>query len=247
MLRTLIGSLIAVLGLNGAGASAQPHQEEYAAARREMVDVQLRQRGITDPRVLRAMGTVPREEFIPEVLRNQAYWDRPLPIGLEQTISQPYIVAFMTQVCCPEASDRALEIGTGSGYQAAVLSLLVDTVYTVEILPELTQTATRTLERLGYGNVVTDTRDGYRGWPEHAPFDVILVTAAADHIPRPLLDQLAPGGRLVMPVGESWQQLIVAEKDTAGVLAMRTTFDVLFVPMTGEAERRGAQDRTPAD
>ena len=214
---------------------------ELATARAQMVRDQLQSRGITDERVLRAMRTVPRHEFVPALHRNRAYDNSPLPIGYGQTISQPYVVAWMTQASVPKPTDRALEIGTGSGYQAAVLSLLVDTVYSVEIIPELTRQATRILQRLEYHNVVTDTRDGYRGWREHAPFDIILVTAAADHIPEPLLEQLALDGRLVMPVGDTWQQLIVATRVTVDSVRIRQEMNVVFVPMTGEAERHRKQ------
>ncbi len=208
----------------------------YLAARRRMVELHLRARGIADERVLDAMGSVPREEFVPPALRSDAYADGPLPIGLEQTISQPYIVAFMSEAVEPKRTDRALEIGTGSGYQAAVLSHLVDTVFSVEILPELTERAAALLARLGFGNVVVETRDGYRGWPEHAPFDVVVVTAAPNHVPKPLVDQLAPGGRMIIPVGERWQHLRLIRKDADGRVEVERRLDVRFVPMTGEAE-----------
>jgi len=207
------------------------------AARQRMIEEHLRSRGIRDPRILEAMASVPREEFVLPSDRANAYADHPLGIGEGQTISQPYIVAYMTQLAEPESTDRALEVGTGSGYQAAVLSLLVDTVYTVEIIPTLTQRATRTLQRLGYGNVVAATRDGYQGWREHAPFDVIIVTAAPDRVPAPLVDQLAPGGHMVIPVGSFWQELVVITKRSDGSVVTERVADVRFVPMTGEAER----------
>jgi len=217
-------------------ASSRSGQDAVKAARQRMLDVHLRGRGITDERVLQAMASVPREEFVPPYLRSEAYADRPLPIGLDQTISQPYIVAYMTQAVDPKPTDRALEIGTGSGYQAAVLSLLADTVYTVEILDELTRQATGTLKRLGYDKVVTATRDGYEGWPEHAPFDIIIVTAAPDHVPQPLVEQLAPGGRLIIPVGDLWQELRLITRREDGTLATERRLDVRFVPMTGKAQ-----------
>ena len=236
----------ALLGCNGApssdaGAAGNTPPEDthlLAEARRRMLDRHLRGRGVSDAGVLEAMASVPREEFVPAHLRSMAYSDHPLPIGSDQTISQPYIVAYMTEAARPRPGDRALEIGTGSGYQAAVLSLLVDTVYTVEILPELTERATEVLHRLGYGNVVTATRDGYKGWPERAPFDVIIVTAAPDHVPQPLVDQLAPGGRMIIPVGDQWQYLKLLRKDEDGHVTSERMLDVRFVPMTGEAQER---------
>ena len=220
----------------GNGAVGERHS--LAEARRRMLDRHLRGRGVTDARVLRAMESVPREEFVPPHLRSMAYADHPLPIGLDQTISQPYVVAYMTEAVRPKPTDRALEIGTGSGYQAAVLSRLVDTVYTVEILPELTARARAALAKTGHGNVVTDTRDGYQGWAEHAPFDIIIVTAAPDHVPQPLIDQLGPGGRMIIPVGDTWQHLKLIRKDADGHLRSEAMLDVRFVPMTGEAQKR---------
>lgn len=219
-------------------AASEGAEESLESARQRMIRVHLRGRGIADDRVLKAMAAVPREEFVPAYLRSEAYADRPLPIGLDQTISQPYIVAYMTQVVDPRPTDRALEIGTGSGYQAAVLSLLVDSVYTVEILDDLTQRAKATLARLGYHNVVAATRDGYEGWSEHAPFNVIIVTAAPDHVPQPLVDQLAPGGRLIIPVGDFWQELRLIIRQEDGVLATERKLDVRFVPMTGRAQEK---------
>jgi protein-L-isoaspartate(D-aspartate) O-methyltransferase len=205
-------------------------------ARREMVSHQIEARGVSDPRVLEAMRTVPRHRFVSSELQGRAYADHPLPIGLGQTISQPYIVAAMTELLQPEPTDRVLEIGTGSGYQAAILSRLVAHVYTIEILPDLAKRAAATLADLGYDNVTVSTGDGYRGIPDEAPFDGIIVTAAPAEIPQPLIDQLAVGGRLVIPVGSFFQELKLLEKSEQGV-ASRSIFPVRFVPMTGEAQR----------
>jgi len=199
--------------------------------RHRMVDEQIEARGVTDPAVLEAMRTVRRHWFVPGVPPEFAYADRPLPIGHRQTISQPFIVAYMTQLVRPDASDRVLEVGTGSGYQAAILGEIVDSVYTIEIVPELARTATGRLGRMGYDNVRVRAGDGYRGWPEHAPFDLIVVTAAPERIPAPLLDQLAEGGRLVIPVGPEGavQQLTLVTK-TNGTITRERITPVRFVP-----------------
>src|SRR5437667_3050771 len=197
-----------------------------------MIERQLRGRGISDQRVLRAMGSVPREKFVPKELRNSAYDDRPLPIGYGQTISQPFIVAFMTEQLQPKKSQRVLEIGTGSGYQAAVLSDLVADVYTIEIVRPLAQRAEAVLGELGYKNVHVKAGDGYKGWPEHAPFDAIIVTAAPDHVPQPLVQQLKEGGRMVIPVGGAgWQKLYVLEKQGEQI-RQTAVLPVKFVPLT---------------
>jgi protein-L-isoaspartate(D-aspartate) O-methyltransferase len=175
--------------------------DAYTRARLRMVKTQMRQRDITDERVLAAMETVPRHEFVSPETLDQAYNDHPLPIGYGQTISQPYIVALMTQMLELKSDDKVLEIGTGSGYQAAVLAELTAQVYTIEIIPELAQSARTTLDRVGYDYVVSKQDDGYWGWEDHAPFDAIIVTAAPDHIPQPLLNQLVDGGHMVIPVG----------------------------------------------
>jgi len=199
-----------------------------------MVERQLNPRGIKDERVLEAMAKVPREEFIPADERSDAYEDGPLPIGYDQTISQPYIVAFMTEQLRPKPSDRVLEIGTGSGYQAAILAELVADVYTIEIVEPLATTAEATLQRLGYKNVHLMVGDGYRGWPEEAPFDAIIVTCAPGKVPQPLVDQLKDDGRMVIPVGERFaQQLYLLEKKN-GQLKESATLPVRFVPMTRE-------------
>jgi protein-L-isoaspartate(D-aspartate) O-methyltransferase len=205
--------------------------EQYTRQRASMVAAQLRPRGISNARVLDVMGKVPRHLFVPESVRPFAYADRPLPIGHGQTISQPFIVAYMTDVLGVARTHRVLEIGTGSGYQAAVLAHLAREVYTVEIVPELARRASALLDSLGYSNVYVREGDGYAGWAEHAPFDRIIVTAAPEQVPQPLIDQLANGGRLVIPVGTSEQWLTLIEKTTNGV-TQRRTIPVRFVPFT---------------
>ena len=197
-------------------ASGAPEADGRAAARARMIETLERVYGFSDDEVLAAMWRVPRERMVPERYRDRAYADHPLPIGHGQTISQPYVVAVMTRALRVREGDRVLEVGTGSGYQAAVLAEMGARVYTIEIVPELAERARRTLADLGYADRVTvRTGDGYAGWPEHAPFDAIIVTAAPDHVPQPLVDQLAPGGRLVIPVGRGDQELVLIEK-TAG-------------------------------
>lgn len=201
-----------------------------------MVREQLEARGISDPRVLTAMRTVPRHEFVPEDMRDRAYEDHALPIGWEQTISQPYIVAFMTEALESRPGHRVLEVGSGSGYQAAVLSLLVGEVCTIEIVEALATQAAETLRRLGYDNVRVRCGDGHRGWPEDAPFDSIIVTCAPDEIPVPLVEQLREGGRMIIPVGpRGAQELILLEKH-GGAMRRRSVMRVAFVPMTGGVE-----------
>lgn len=213
-------------------------QEEFRQQREQMVATQLQSRDIQDQRVLGAMRRVPRHLFMPESMRQYAYIDSPVPIGEDQTISQPYIVGLMTQTADPEPQDRALEVGTGSGYQAAVLAELVQEVYTIEIIPALAERAGKALSELGYDNVEVRLGDGYQGWPEKAPFDIILITAAPEEIPQPLIDQLAAGGRLVVPVGPQGeiQTLTLVTKEEGEVRRTSIT-DVRFVPMTGEAQR----------
>ena len=210
---------------------------DFESARRRMLDEQIVARGVSDPRVLAALLAVPRHELVPPAERSYAYEDRPLPIGEGQTISQPYIVAVMTELLALDGSERVLEVGTGSGYQAAVLSGLVREVYTIEIVPELARRAAADLARLGYANVHVREGDGYRGWPEEAPFDAIVVTAAPDHVPEPLVAQLAVGGRMVVPVGGLLQDLVLVRREADGV-RLEHGLGVRFVPMTGEAERR---------
>lgn len=194
-------------------------------------------RGIHEERVLAAMAKVPREEFVPEYLRAASYADQPLPIGYDQTISQPFIVAFMTEQLRPQRTDRVLEIGTGSGYQAAILAELVAEIYSIEIIEPLARTAEATLQRLGYKNVHVKVGDGYKGWPEYAPFDIVIVTCAPDHVPQALVDQLKEGGRMIIPVGGPGdQELYLLEKEH-GELRRRAVSPVRFVPMTGEAQK----------
>ena len=211
---------------------------DESSERRAMVSTQLVERGISDARVLAAIEKVPRHEFVPTELRKDAYRDGPLPIGQGQTISQPYIVALMTEVLDIHPESRVLEIGTGSGYQAAVLAELASEVYTVEIIPSLAQKALKTLGHLGYRNVHGKLGDGFLGWPEAAPFDAVIVTCAPDRVPQPLVDQLREGGRLVIPVGDygDTQQLYVLEKIN-GKIQERSIAPVRFVPMVHEGAR----------
>ncbi len=220
-------------GVPAAGAADSDHWQRQ---RQEMVRAQLRGRDITDEAVLAVMGQVPRHLFVPEAERLRAYADHPLPIGLRQTISQPYIVAFMTQALGVEEGDRVLEIGTGSGYQAAVLSRLAAEVYTIEILRPLAERAREQLAEVGCDNVQVRAGDGYFGWPERAPFDGIMVTAAPDHVPPRLVEQLAPGGRLVMPVGDRYQELVRITLGEEGTTTFERLLPVRFVPMTGRAQ-----------
>jgi protein-L-isoaspartate(D-aspartate) O-methyltransferase len=214
-------------------AAADP----YARLRLNMVQTQIEARGVKDPRILEAMRTVPRHLFMPERVWEQAYDDGAVPIGYGQTISQPYVVAFMTEALQVEAGHRVLEIGTGSGYQAAVLAEMGADVYSIEILEPLAAWARDALAGTGYGRVHLRVGDGYRGWPEAAPFDRIIVTAAPNHVPVPLKEQLATGGRLVIPVGERGGQVVtVLDRGATGFTEERV-LPVLFVPMTGEATR----------
>jgi len=215
-------------------------QDSYAEKRRRMVEDQIISRGVKDPLVLEAMMKVKRHQYVPEHLRTSAYYDEPLPIGYEQTISQPYIVAYMTESLGLKGGEKVLEIGTGSGYQAAVLAEIVDTVFTVEIIPELAERARALLDTLGYGNVQVRAGDGYEGWPEKAPFDGVIVTAAAPRIPDPLLDQLKIGGRIVIPIGDGFQELRVFEKTAEG-LKLLFTLPVRFVPMKGRIRDTGTR------
>jgi len=212
---------------------AQDGRDDVRERRLDMVERQIRERGVVDERVLEVMRTVPRERFVPPDAARHAYEDTPLAIGFGQTISQPYIVAYMTEALDVQPRHRVLEIGTGSGYQAAVLGQLAREVYTIEIVSGLARTASSVLAELGYSNVHVREGDGYAGWPEQAPFDRIIVTAAPDEIPQPLIDQLAPGGRLVIPVGSQGetQWMTIVERTGAGVVERRT-IPVQFVPFT---------------
>jgi protein-L-isoaspartate(D-aspartate) O-methyltransferase len=214
------------------GCMINQEDDKYTALRKDMVNNQIVNRGIRNPLTIKAMLKVPRHLFVPAQYKNRAYDDSPLPIGYNQTISQPFIVAYMTELARPAKRKKVLEIGTGSGYQAAVLAEIVDTVYTIEIIPELAREATARLAKLGYKNIITKTGDGYNGWKEHAPFDVIMVTAADDHIPQPLLDQLAENGRLIMPVGapSSAQQIVLAVKKNGRIERSKLAM-VRFVPL----------------
>lgn len=238
--RFAVTPLLAAAGLLfGLGAACAGDmdlgEEPSVELRHRLVDGVLAKQGITDARVLAAMRRVPRHLFVPEALRRYAYRNRPLPIGEDQTISQPFIVAYMTQLAGVQAHMTVLEIGTGSGYQAAVLAELADQVYTIEIIASLGRRADRVLQALGYRNVHVRIGDGYEGWPEHAPFDAILVTAAPGHVPQPLVDQLAVGARLVIPVGDRSQELRIITKTADGAHTQRD-LPVLFVPMTGAAQ-----------
>ena len=239
--RRFFAVILLFLALPGLHASAQ---DEYADSRRAMIgeivaDVAMTSRYIgsdeLDGRVMAAMESVPRHEFVPEEIRSYAYQNRPLPIGYGQTISQPYIVALMTDLLRPEPQHKVLEVGTGSGYQAAILAELVAEVFTIEIVQELGDRAGADLARLGYDNVEVRVDDGYYGWESEAPFDSILVAAAASHVPPPLIHQLKPGGRMVIPVGSRFltQHLVLVEKDRDGAVRTRQILPVRFVPLTG--------------
>jgi len=237
---SILGALGLIFAVSLAGAA-----EDYQVLRERLVaeisqDVSDTRyyigKSTLDERVMRVIGMVGRHRFVPPGLQASAYENRPLPIGYGQTISQPYIVALMTDLLEPKASDVVLEIGTGSGYQAAILSRLVSRVYTIEIVPELANSAATRLKRLGFANVEVKNADGYFGWQEHAPFDAIMVTAAASHIPPPLVQQLKPGGIMIIPVGASFQtqQLTLVKKNLDGELTTRQILPVAFVPFTGE-------------
>jgi len=232
--------VLAGLAMAGCGEASAPSvtDADYTERREVMVSEQLagRGRGIRDREVLEAMRKVPRHLFIPAEGRRMAYADCPVPIGYGQTISQPYVVAFMTEQLDPRPTDRVLEIGTGSGYQAAVLAELVAEVYTVEIVEPLARRAEEALRSLNYTNVHVRVGDGYQGWSEQAPFDAVIVTCAPDHVPRPLVDQLRDGGRLIIPVGERHTQNLVLMEKTGSTVRRRAVMPVRFVPMTGRAE-----------
>ncbi len=214
-----------------------------------MVDEDIVAAGVKNKRVIKAMRDTPRHEFVPLRLRNRAYFDMALPIGESQTISPPFVVAYMTEALDPQPGDKVLEIGTGSGYQAAVLSPLVREVYTIEIVEQLGHKAAKTLERLRYDNVKVKVGDGYQGWPEHAPFDKIIVTCSPEKVPPALVAQLKEGGRMVIPVGERYQQTLYLMKKKDGKMVSEALQPTLFVPMTGRAEenRQVKPDAEPSD
>jgi protein-L-isoaspartate(D-aspartate) O-methyltransferase len=231
----VLALLLAVLAASLAVPAAAQRGDAFAEPRRRMVEDQIARRGISAPTVLRAMNEVPRHLFVPEALRDLAYDDRALPIGNEQNILQPYLVALMADLLELDGTERVLEIGTGTGYQAAVLSRIAGEVYTVEIVDDLADRARGTLLALGYGNVRVRAGDGYKGWPEVAPFDAILVTAAPERVPQPLLDQLKLGGRMVIPVGSFFQDLTVITR-TADGFEKRKSIPVRLEPMTGQVQ-----------
>jgi protein-L-isoaspartate(D-aspartate) O-methyltransferase len=229
-----LGLVFAVFMFSGCRADSAG-ETDFAAERARMIRTQIKARGISDKRVLAAFDKVERHLFVDSSLHPEAYDDHPLPIGERQTISQPYIVALMTDVLELEQDDKVLEIGTGSGYQAAILGELVDSVFTIEIVEPLGEMAKKRLKELGYENISVLIGDGYRGWPEHAPFDAIIVTCAPENIPQPLIEQLADGGRMVIPVGIYLQELVLVRKKGQEIY-MRDIAPVRFVPMTGESE-----------
>ncbi len=243
---TLLISALAVIFFITGGAPAlgadtsAPNKESennFRQQRMKMIRQQLRARGIENPEILAAFEKVPRHRFVPERLKKYAYQDRPLPIGEDQTISQPYIVALMTRSIEPKKTDQILEIGTGSGYQAAILAELSDQVYTIEIIESLAESARRALSESGYENVFVKTGDGFKGWPEHAPFDAIVVTCSPEKVPEPLKDQLAEGGRMVIPVGQKYDQNLVLLEKKEGQLIKKQILPVRFVPMVDEKGR----------
>ncbi len=240
MKRLLINTLPLLLVVGSAGQATDFERQRRQLVDEVRADVLITRRELDrdalDPSVLEALGCVPRHEFVPQPLRQHAYQNRPLPIGHGQTISQPYIVAIMTDLLETDAEDEVLEVGTGSGYQAAILAKLVRRVYSIEIIPALGESARERLERLGYDNIETRIGDGYYGWKEHGPFDAIIVTAAAGHVPPPLLEQLKPGGRMLIPVGGPFwvQHLMLITKSTDGEIRSRRVLPVAFVPLTGK-------------
>lgn len=235
---------VSMMLLNAEGLSAQS-LANWKEQVNQMVDEEIVAAGVKDPRVIRAMRETPRHEFVPFAQRQSAYLDMALPIGNQQTISPPFVVAYMTEQLDPQPTDRVLEIGTGSGYQAAILSPLVKDVYSIEIVEPLGRKAQRTLERLKYENVQTRVGDGYLGWPEAAPFDKIIVTCSPEKIPQPLVDQLAEGGRMIIPLGERYHQNLHIVRKVDGELEQEPLQATLFVPMTGAAEEKRAVQPDP--
>ncbi|HBJ33180.1 MAG TPA: protein-L-isoaspartate(D-aspartate) O-methyltransferase [Planctomycetaceae bacterium] len=243
MLSVFIALVICVIPASGQIAGT----DAFSAARNEMVTTRIEIAGVKNPRVLRVMRETPRHEFVPRSQVQKAYLDMALPIGGAQTISSPFIVAWMTETIDPQPTDRVLEIGTGSGYQAAVLSPLVESVYTIEIVPELGKTAQATLARLGYQNVHVQVGDGFLGWPEAAPFDKIIVTCSPEDVPKPLIEQLREGGKILIPVGERFQQTLYLMTKVDGKLVGQPLQPTLFVPMTGKAEAARRVQPDPAN
>ena len=231
----------------GTAWGSGPGNDRYQSEREEMVSEYIEKEGIKNSRVLEAMRTIPRHEFVAPNLRKSAYTDAALPIGHKQTISPPFIVAYMTELVDPQPEDRVLEIGTGSGYQAAVLSPLVKDVYSIEIVEPLGRQAAQRLKRLGYRNVTTKVGDGYQGWPEHAPFDKILVTCSPEDVPKPLVEQLKEGGKMIVPLGERYQQVFYLFEKKDGKLVRTRLLPTLFVPMTGISEERRVAKPDPAN
>ena len=236
MKKTMLAFAFVLFFISFTEADTLPDSAEFERARNQLVEQHIKAKGISDPAVLAAMQSVPRHNFVPQKLSSVAYADRPLPIGEGQTISQPYVVALMTEILQLAEDHRVLEIGTGSGYQAAVLGKVANEVYSIEIKEKLYHRASETLRLLGYSNVKTRQGDGYFGWPQAAPFDAIMITAAIDHIPPPLIRQLKDGGRLALPLGNpfSYQNLVLVTKQGQDLIVKQIT-GVLFVPMTGHA------------
>jgi protein-L-isoaspartate(D-aspartate) O-methyltransferase len=234
---TMILFLFLAVLIEGKEASKPIPKGDFRAMRERMIETQIKARGIKNPRVLAAMLKVERHLFVPKESQSTAYSDHPLPIGEDQTISQPYIVAFMTEQLELKGTERVLEIGTGSGYQAAILAELAKEVYTIEIIPSLGISAQKRLQELGYRDIYVKVGDGYLGWPEKAPFDAIIVTCAPDHIPTPLIEQLKEGGRMVVPVGNYPQALKKIVK-RSGKMESLDVLPVIFVPMTGEGVKK---------
>ncbi len=252
MLLRVLGNSVAILLLVAFSLSTPEEvlgqsRQQFEQARNRMVDEEIVAAGVKNPRVIEAMRLVPRHEFVALASRQYAYFDMALPIGESQTISPPFVVAYMTEALDPQPTDRVLEIGTGSGYQAAVLSPLVNEVYTIEIVPALGRNAARTLKRLRYDNVFCKVGDGFLGWPEHAPFDKIIVTCSPERVPIPLVEQLREGGRIVIPVGQRYQQTMYVLKKQNGKLVSEALRPTLFVPMTGRAEDRRQVQPDPAN
>ena len=241
MIKTILAASFVLFFISVTAADTVSETPEFKQARNRLVEKHIKAKGISNPRVLAAMQAVPRHKFIPEGLLSVAYADRPLPIGEGQTISQPYGVALMTEILQPAKDHRVLEIGTGSGYQAAVLAQLVESVFSIEIKEKLYHRASKILKSLGYNNVKTRHGDGYYGWSQAAPFDAIMITAAVDHIPPPLIKQLKEGGRLALPLGNpfSYQNLVLVTKQGDDLIVKQIT-GVLFVPMTGFALKKSS-------